>query len=139
MKWRITKYVYVVRLRDSLTICSAYEIYSPDNFFLFSFQICFHCMKTKFGLFYRGQCCEMCKQTFCTKCHTKVSTLFIHRGFDRFYIYLYVFFVHLAILYMPTGQVYRNGTFFGEKFMIRNVICTFYIGNMYILKYEKYR
>jgi len=35
-------------------------------------KICFHCMKTKFGLFYRGQCCEMCKQTFCTKCHTKM-------------------------------------------------------------------
>ena len=36
------------------------------------FQMCFHCMKTKFGLFYRGVKCEICKQTFCNKCHTKM-------------------------------------------------------------------
>ena len=29
-------------------------------------------MKTKFGLFYRGHRCEMCKQLFCTRCHTKM-------------------------------------------------------------------
>ena len=34
--------------------------------------MCFHCMKTKFGLFYRGQKCEMCKQSFCNKCFTKM-------------------------------------------------------------------
>ena len=34
--------------------------------------MCFHCMKTKFGLFYRGQKCEMCKQCFCNKCYTKM-------------------------------------------------------------------
>ena len=46
------------------------------DIFSLSFQICFHCMKTKFGLFYRGHSCEMCKQTFCTRCHTKVSNSF---------------------------------------------------------------
>ncbi len=30
-------------------------------------------MKIKFGLFSRGQKCEMCKQTFCARCHTKVQ------------------------------------------------------------------
>ena len=40
-----------------------------------SFQICFHCMKTKFGIFSRGQKCEMCKQLFCNRCHTRVSKI----------------------------------------------------------------
>ncbi len=30
-------------------------------------------MKTKFGLFSRGQKCEMCKQLVCHRCHTKVG------------------------------------------------------------------
>ncbi len=29
-------------------------------------------MKAKFGLFFRGQKCEMCKQMFCHRCHTKM-------------------------------------------------------------------
>jgi len=35
-------------------------------------RICFLCMKTKFGIFIRGQKCDMCKQMICTKCHTKM-------------------------------------------------------------------
>jgi len=35
-------------------------------------KICFHCLKTKFGIFSRGQKCEMCKQLFCNRCHTKM-------------------------------------------------------------------
>lgn len=29
-------------------------------------------MKAKFGLFFRGYKCEMCKQMFCHRCHTKM-------------------------------------------------------------------
>lgn len=29
-------------------------------------------MKAKFGLFFRGHKCEMCKQMFCHRCHTKM-------------------------------------------------------------------
>jgi len=36
-------------------------------------KVCFLCMKTRFGLFSRGQKCEMCKQTVCAKCHTKMN------------------------------------------------------------------
>ena len=64
-----------IKFNDSSFIqmegCEIEWFYFP--LFSCSFQICFHCMKTKFGLFYRGHSCEMCKQTFCTRCHTKVS------------------------------------------------------------------
>ncbi len=36
-------------------------------------KVCFLCMRTKFGLFSRGQKCDMCKQTVCARCFTKVS------------------------------------------------------------------
>eukprot|EP00088_Acartia_fossae_P066572 TRINITY_DN8263_c0_g1_i1.p1 TRINITY_DN8263_c0_g1~~TRINITY_DN8263_c0_g1_i1.p1 ORF type:complete len:538 (-),score=107.24 TRINITY_DN8263_c0_g1_i1:396-2009(-) len=36
-------------------------------------KVCFLCMKTRFGIFCRGQKCEMCKQTVCAKCHTKMN------------------------------------------------------------------
>ncbi len=32
-------------------------------------------MKTKFGLFSRGQKCEMCKQIVCHRCYTKVKNM----------------------------------------------------------------
>lgn len=35
-------------------------------------KVCFHCLKTKFGIFSRGQKCEICKQLFCNRCHTKM-------------------------------------------------------------------
>ena len=67
-----------IKFNDSSFIqmegCEIEWFYFP--LFSCSFQICFHCMKTKFGLFYRGHSCEMCKQTFCTRCHTKVSNSF---------------------------------------------------------------
>jgi len=36
-------------------------------------KVCFLCMKTRFGIFSRGQKCEMCKQTVCARCHTKMN------------------------------------------------------------------
>jgi len=36
-------------------------------------KVCFLCMKTRFGLFSRGQKCDMCKQIVCSKCHTKMN------------------------------------------------------------------
>lgn len=36
-------------------------------------KVCFLCMKTRFGLFSRGQKCEMCKQMVCNRCHTKMN------------------------------------------------------------------
>jgi len=36
-------------------------------------KVCFLCMKTRFGLFSRGQRCEMCKQVVCARCHTKMN------------------------------------------------------------------
>jgi len=36
-------------------------------------KVCFLCMKTRFGIFSRGQKCEMCKQIVCAKCHTKMN------------------------------------------------------------------
>jgi spire-like protein len=36
-------------------------------------KVCFLCMKTRFGIFNRGQKCEMCKQIVCSKCHTKMN------------------------------------------------------------------
>ena len=35
-------------------------------------RVCFLCMRTKFGLFSRGQKCDMCKQIVCARCFTKV-------------------------------------------------------------------
>ena len=39
-----------------------------------SFQICFLCMKTRFGFFSWGVRCQLCKQQVCSKCSTKVMT-----------------------------------------------------------------
>jgi len=36
-------------------------------------KVCFLCMKTRFGIFSRGQKCEMCKQIVCNRCHTKMN------------------------------------------------------------------
>eukprot|EP00094_Tigriopus_californicus_P001518 TCALIF_01470-PA protein Name:"Similar to spir Protein spire (Drosophila melanogaster)" AED:0.07 eAED:0.11 QI:767/0.83/0.85/1/0.16/0.57/7/0/533 len=36
-------------------------------------KVCFLCMKTRFGLFCRGNKCEMCKQLVCQKCHSKMK------------------------------------------------------------------
>jgi len=36
-------------------------------------KVCFLCMKTRFGIFSRGQKCDMCKQTVCARCHTKMN------------------------------------------------------------------
>ena len=41
--------------------------------FIKYFQICFLCMKTRFGLFSRGTRCEMCSQVVCSKCFNKVE------------------------------------------------------------------
>ena len=76
MLWPTETYEWQrIKFNDSSFIqmegCEIEWFYFP--LFSCSFQICFHCMKTKFGLFYRGHSCEMCKQTFCTRCHTKVS------------------------------------------------------------------
>lgn len=35
-------------------------------------KVCFHCMRSKFGMFSRGQKCEMCKQIVCNKCFSKM-------------------------------------------------------------------
>ncbi len=35
-------------------------------------RVCFLCMRTKFGIFSRGQKCDMCKQIVCARCFTKV-------------------------------------------------------------------
>ncbi|XP_071746184.1 uncharacterized protein [Lepeophtheirus salmonis] len=34
-------------------------------------KVCYVCLKTKFGLFYRGQKCDMCKQMVCANCYSK--------------------------------------------------------------------
>eukprot|EP00096_Caligus_rogercresseyi_P009932 TRINITY_DN3480_c0_g1_i1.p1 TRINITY_DN3480_c0_g1~~TRINITY_DN3480_c0_g1_i1.p1 ORF type:complete len:422 (-),score=112.15 TRINITY_DN3480_c0_g1_i1:338-1603(-) len=34
-------------------------------------KVCYVCLKTRFGLFYRGQKCDMCKQMVCANCYTK--------------------------------------------------------------------
>jgi len=34
--------------------------------------ICFICMNTRFGIFRRGQKCQICKQCICSKCFTKM-------------------------------------------------------------------
>ena len=35
-------------------------------------QLCFLCKKARFGIFSRGSKCEMCKQSVCGKCQSKV-------------------------------------------------------------------
>ncbi len=62
---------------------------SNINFYSIVFpQVCFLCMKTKFGLFSRGQKCEMCKQIVCHRCYTKVRSrsifLFSLKNVSRF-------------------------------------------------------
>jgi hypothetical protein len=42
----------------------------------FIFQVCFLCMKSRFGFFSRGQKCELCKQQICNKCAAKVFCQF---------------------------------------------------------------
>jgi hypothetical protein len=68
-------------------------------------------MKTRFGLFSRGQKCEMCKQTVCAKCHSEVSILWCefkkyYGRFDKMKIYfvLYMFsdFVYVFQMRIPT-------------------------------------
>ena len=39
---------------------------------LFVLQLCFLCKKARFGIFSRGSKCEMCKQSVCGKCQSKV-------------------------------------------------------------------
>ena len=48
------------------------------NFYFLRVQICFLCMKTRFGLFSRGTRCEMCRQLVCSKCFAKVGDTLIH-------------------------------------------------------------
>eukprot|EP00095_Tigriopus_kingsejongensis_P007765 maker-scaffold154_size301342-snap-gene-1.12 protein:Tk07765 transcript:maker-scaffold154_size301342-snap-gene-1.12-mRNA-1 annotation:"protein spire" len=36
-------------------------------------KVCFLCMKTRFGLFCRGNKCEMCKQLVCQRCYSKMK------------------------------------------------------------------
>ena len=43
--------------------------------FISLLQLCFLCMKTRFGLFSRGTRCEMCRQVVCSKCFNKVQQL----------------------------------------------------------------
>ena len=36
-------------------------------------KICFQCLKTKFGLFSRARQCEVCRQSVCGRCCSRVS------------------------------------------------------------------
>ena len=54
------------------------------------FQICFLCMKTRFGFFSWGVRCQLCKQQICSKCSTKV------RRVCKFAIIHYIFTFKLS-------------------------------------------
>ena len=47
------------------------------NFFVFVFQICFHCRLKKFYIFSRPYTCQICKRKVCGKCLKKVKTFTI--------------------------------------------------------------
>lgn len=53
--------------------CESHMI-APSYHTLCVAQVCFLCMKTRFGFFGpRGQQCRLCNRTVCSKCHSKVS------------------------------------------------------------------
>ena len=41
-------------------------------------KVCFVCMTAKFGIFSRGQKCQMCKQMVCGRCCSKVRDIVCH-------------------------------------------------------------
>ena len=61
-----------------------------SNMIYLYFQMCFLCMKTRFGLFSRGTQCEMCKQVVCSKCFNKVQYT-LHYNDGLYYTILFSF------------------------------------------------
>ena len=65
------------------------------------FQICFLCMKTRFGFFSWGVRCQLCKQQVCSKCSTKVRYIIIAIVSDStcIWIVVLIFSTSMAFLY----------------------------------------